>query len=522
MKAKAAAALAIAVLTLLTYFQFPGHSYLTQDTQIYVPILEHLWNPSVLTRDILVQQPHVAFTVYDEVALALQWLTHAGFHDILAAQQLVFRGLGLWGIYLVAISVLASTRLALLTAAIFALGAEVPGPAVLVTEYEPSPRAFAIPLIFLAIGLIAHRRYKWAGAAAALAFVYHPPSAIAFYAALIFIPHARVALWSLPVAVALLLLAAHFQVGIHERQVFFSRVTPQLEFLQRLRAPYNWVSIWWPAQWKQYALVGGVCCAALWRIRLALSPEISTMFLCLVGIGIVSIPTSFLLLEILKWGLMPQLQPTRMLLFVIAVAVLSSSLAACAAARAGRWIEAFAWFAFTFAVPMHARIDTLPTSAVALTAVLLALIACASVSHRLITPVAVLAGFFAIPVLAHIHNYPRLDTPDLRALSAWARTATPRDAVFLFPAPPKNLEPGVFRSEALRAIYVDWKGGGQVNYLKDLGEEWWSRYQATVLLTPIDLPEYARLGIDFVVLQHPLERPAVFSNGSYSVYRTAP
>jgi hypothetical protein len=49
--------------------------------------------------------------------------------------------------------------------------------------------------------------------------------------------------------------------------------------------------------------------------------------------------------------------------------------------------------------------------------------------------------------------------------------------VFLFADRGKSLDSGIFRSEALRAIYVDWKGGGQVNYLPEPGLEWWSRWQ---------------------------------------------
>ena len=70
-----ATAAACAALALLTFFQFPGHTWLQQDTQIYVPILEHLRDPAVLRNDILVQQPHVAFTLYDETALALRAVT---------------------------------------------------------------------------------------------------------------------------------------------------------------------------------------------------------------------------------------------------------------------------------------------------------------------------------------------------------------------------------------------------------------------------------------------------------------
>ena len=104
-------------------------------------------------------------------------------------------------------------------------------------------------------------------------------------------------------------------------------------------------------------------------------------------------------------------------------------------------------------------------------------------------------------------------------LSAWARAHTDRDAVFVFPGAGRSLAPGIFRSDAQRAVYVDWKGGGQVNYLKDLGEQWWFRWRQTRDFQPADLPQYAASGIGYVVLALPLPRTAQFQNSSYLVYQ---
>src|SRR4051794_36661550 len=142
MKPAATAACCVA-LALVTFFQFPGHTWLQQDSQIYVPILENLRDPGVLRNDLLVQHPHVAFTLYDEVALAIRSVTGAGFHGVLAAQQIATRALGIWGLLLMAEALGLAFMPALLVAAICSLGALIPGPAVLTFEYEPTPRAFA-------------------------------------------------------------------------------------------------------------------------------------------------------------------------------------------------------------------------------------------------------------------------------------------------------------------------------------------------------------------------------------------
>src|SRR5436305_12203229 len=101
MKHIATASLCLA-LALLTFYQFPGHTWLQQDTQIYAPILEHLRDPGVLRNDIVVQQPHLAYSLYDEVAIGLRAVTGLGFHEVLAAQQLAARARGGWWLLLLA------------------------------------------------------------------------------------------------------------------------------------------------------------------------------------------------------------------------------------------------------------------------------------------------------------------------------------------------------------------------------------------------------------------------------------
>ena len=162
-------AVAVIALTLLGYFQFPGHTYLQSDTQIYVPILERLWDPAVLGQDLVAREPHVSFTVYDEVALLLRRLTGLEFRPILGLQHVVFRALGILGVFLLAGALGLSTRPALLVAAWFSLGATVAGVSVLVFEYEPVPRGFAVPLLLLALGLAARGWDVSAGIAAAAA-----------------------------------------------------------------------------------------------------------------------------------------------------------------------------------------------------------------------------------------------------------------------------------------------------------------------------------------------------------------
>ena len=533
-------AAAIGILTLLTWLQFPGHTWLQQDSQIYAPILEHIWDPSALRNDILVERPHVAFTLYDEVAVALRAISGLDFRTILAIEQLITRALGIWGVYLIATACDLPAALALLAAAIFSLGATIPGPAVLTFEYEPTPRALAVPLLFCAIGFAAHGRDFAAGILASLAFLIHPPTVYPFwtvYFVLTLWPgkpenmRRRLSGWiPLLCATVLLLIAARYQAGIGETQLFFARLDPLQEKLQRTRASYNWISMWGADLIRQYVFLYAMSLLAFLRLR-NVPLDLQFFLAGMPLVGILSMPVSYMLLEKMQWALIPQFQPMRAVLLVTAFAGILASIAGCRAAVERRLVEAVLWFALAYLIPSQTRVLTVPTWNRALVIVALACAAAASVwagSRRRWGREAIaftaIAAFFAIPGLGRVKNYPKLANPELEQLAQWARSSTPKDAVFLFPGAGRDLYPGMFRAEALRAVYVDWKGGGQVNYLKELGEQWWRRWQLTMApgFHPQDVDRYAQLGIDYLVLvpKDRLREPQpVFENARFVVYR---
>ncbi|MCX6593430.1 MAG: hypothetical protein NTZ56_18095 [Acidobacteria bacterium] len=462
-------ALAIAVLTLLQFLYLPGHTYLQSDTQIYVPVFEHLLDPGVLAQDLLVTGAHLTFTIYDEVSIGLKRLTGADFEWVLQGQQLLFRALGLVGVFLIGRAAKLPDWAALLVAAISGAGATIMGPAVLSVEYEPVPRGYAIGLLLFSMGLAAHGHWLAAGAAGSIAVLYHAPAVWPFWlAALVFAR--RMKLW-LPLVAAggLLALLASQQVGIQEHQNLFSRLAEDHAQLQIMRASYNWVSVWGAQYAWHYPVACVVCLVALWR----LGPEFPLRRLMglMVLIGLFTLPASYLLLEQVRWTLMPQLQPMRALLYCILFGVI---LAGLAAYRTRGW-ERVLWLAIAL---YPAAVQKLP---------------------------------------------PPIETPALRELTQWARQSTPAGAVFLFPEEGRRLAPGVFRARALRALYVDWKAGGQVNYFPVYSREWWRRWNEMLVpsFTPERVPLMASRGIDYLVVSKTklLGLTPTWSNTAYTVYR---
>ena len=512
---------ALALLTLVNWQYFPGHTWLQSDTQIYVPIFERLEDPTALPNDIVATRPHTSWTIYDEVTLGLRAATGLGFEEVLFAQQILFRFLGLLGVFLLAHSCGLRTAGALFVAATFGLGAVINGPAVLTFEYEPVPRGFAVMLLMAAIGFGSKERWNVAEVLAGVATLYHPPTTAPFWACTLLwwlvrrdaYERLRLLAWALGAAVVLLI-SAQMQEGTTETQKLFGRVDQHLETLQRLRGAYNWVGMW-PASWFwQYPFLFAVVVGAWWRLKATLSPKVKWFSLALPLFGLAMMPVSYLLLDVGKWILVPQYQPARAVLFVTAFAVILASVAGWRAASCKRWWEAAGWMFIVYAVPVNGRVlelfygvgDSLILKRLL---IVLALAGAASVLAWLVqtrAPAAVVIAMalplILLPTLAQVRNYPNLHEPDLYELAAWARANTAKDAVFQFADAGHSLAPGIFRAEAIRTLYVDWKSGGQVNMLRKFAVEWGDRWKAVKQAEPpiMMLEQYAALGIDYVVV----------------------
>jgi len=529
------AALSLAAFTLLGYSVFPGRTWLQSDTQIYAPILERQFDPALFARDEIALRPHVKFTFYDEIAVALRRWTGAEFREALAAQQLVFRAIGVTGAFLAALALGLPAPGALAAAGLFGLGAVINGPAVLTLEYEPVPRGFAVLALMLALGLAMHRRWMWAGFVAVIATLYHPTTSAPFWVCLLLhwrYAHDRregIALeLSVAAAAAGLAVIALLQPFGADRQVMLGRIPPELEQIQKYRGAYNWISLW-PAGWLwQYPMLAVAGLAAWRRLRGWMRPEARFLSAALIGYGLAMIPLQWLLLDIGKWVLMPQFQPARAVLWVAVMAELLAMAAAWKAAVEKRWTEAAAWLLLAFLLPAAGAAPIVELwkhperlAAAAATAGL----AFTGARWPRLAAVAAMAAFLVIPRVGRLELHPKLHSPELDDLAAWARASTAKDDVFLFADAGRRLEPGVFRARALRALYVDWKSGGQANLLRDYGYEWKRRWEAVREARPplLGLEEYARLGIDWIVVSPdnaPAGTPPAYRNARYAVFST--
>ena len=518
---------ALVALALLGFFVFPGHTYLQSDTQIYIPIFERMENANLYARDILVGTAHIGLTIYDETAIGLHRLTHGSFEDVLAVEQIAFRVLGLWGVFLIATSCGLSDAAALLMAACYGLGATIVGPAVLSVEYEPVPRGFAVALVLLAVGLLMHGRYTWACTAASVGFLYHSPATIPFWI-LFCVLVVRGRRWRslLPLAAATAVLALTFtaQRSLLRPQPFLAIIDSEWEQVIRMRTAYDWIGEWPSGSVFVVGLYCVVALAALWRIRGATHITQRLILGAFPLIGLASIAASWVLLDVCKWAVMAQVQPARAALFTIVFAQLNCGLAGLLAVKDRRWQESLLWFAPVFLPPVISQPlgATFPQLA---TVGLLTLIAVSMFTRVrwLAAPAIAVAGCWAIPHLAHTINYPTLHSVELNEISAWARTHTPEQAMFVFPGSGRNLDQGVFRAKSLRGLYIDWKAGGQVNYFRDFALEWRKRW-AELSGGKLTADDWRTRGVDYLIYSgarnEQLGLP-VYENSDYRVYRIA-
>ena len=512
---RALAALSLLVITAFSFFVFPGHTYLEQDTQIYVPILENQWS-GALANDLIVQYPHVSFTLYDELTNGLRWLTHLPLQFVLEGQQLFFRVAGFAGIFLIALSFGLDWYAAILVTALWTLGATIQGPAVLTIEYEPTPRSFAVPLLLLAVGLALRNRYAWAGAASACAVLLHAPTTWPFLLVAALFVIAKPRSWMVlvcPLLALILLTGIGLVQSSAEHQNFFVRLPPAQEALQRMRASYSYVSTWWKDWVWQYEFFAVVAVAGLWRSRAARAHWI--WLGGLVVTAILSVPLSWLLLEQMHLSIVPQVQPARALLFVTSTAVLMAAVTGAKALASGRKIEAALCFLFCMFVSVHANFLEWAGWRIACVLIASAVILCV-----LMPPSRLVAALLMPLVVAYggaVSLHGDSGTPDLRNLAEWARVNA--HGVYLFPQAGRDHAPGWFRAHSLQPLYVDWKGGGQVNYLRGFSEQWGTRWQQVNSRGSV-AERYYDLSIDYLVYPHPVSASAhlVFHNSSWWVY----
>lgn len=519
----------LALLAAASALVFPGRTYLQSDTQIYIPLFEHLKDPSLLQRELILEGAHLSYTIYDEVTLALNRWTGLDFEWVLLAQQCLFRFVGTVGAFLLARACGLSSWASWVVSGVVWMGAFVYGPAIITTEYEPVPRGYAVGLAVFALGARAAGWSAWlAGAALGVAVLYHAPAVWP-----ILLVAALVRDWKMlgPVAVSagLLFMSGKMQVGVVQAQPFFSVISEEHRKIQMMRAPYNWLELWLPRYFWTFVLTGGLALLAERRLRGTLPLLVRPYLRWLPWIGVATIPLSYLLLERMGWALFPQMQPMRAMLYCHLLCQWLGAIVAMQEMRERRWVQGALWLLLPLSLAFRGDLllftEAKVWGQVVLTLALFGVcwLATQSYAQRLAPALLLVPYLFAwkgdgAPA--------KLETPDLSATAQWARAQTDKDAMFFFPDLGRKPEPGIFRARAARAVYACWKQGGQVNYFEGYAKKWHERW-TTLLAKGHAAMDYANLrerGIDYLVLtkDQPKENlPEVFRapGGAYRVYQ---
>lgn len=527
----------VAALTALGYFVFPGHTYLQTDTQIYVPMMERIYNPVLFTEDPMISRPHLALTAYDEIAIGLRNYAGLDFEHGLKLQHFLFRGCAVTGLLLITLRLGLGMPGAFLAVALVILNSG--GLGMPITDLDPVARSFAFGLFLLCIGLSVEGYFVAAGIASAVGFLIHPTTMAPFFGAIPFVLMRRAArpilLAPMLVAAMIMALLMHFQTGGTEPIEFFRRLDPFQEDLQRRLMSMNFVSEWDVKLIVDCMLESLAAAAAFWRIRDRLKSPLREWLWALAGVGILSIPFSWIVTDHIHWVMAGPWGPTRALVFVVLPATLLSAACGIFAAQRRAWWEAVLWLGVAVALPVKDLLATWFVNAWLVVLVLMLVgfsIAGIWLADRTRSATLIAAGvlpFVAFGVSGLVPPPNPVDSPELRELAAWAKEHTPETSVFLFADEGAYGGSGPFRARALRSVYVDYEGRALVNYFPRFSTEWAQRWRdvhmGRWLVKPEDFPELAERHIDFVVLKkdHAIAmRPAEFSNSNYVVYRVIP
>src|SRR5207237_9124305 len=91
-------------------------------------------------------------------------------------------------------------------------------------------------------------------------------------------------------AAVVLMIAARYGAARGDTQALFTRLDAHAEELQRMRASYNWISIWW-LQWIcHYAILYAATVLAYWRVRTHVPQALRFFLIGLPLLGMLSMP----------------------------------------------------------------------------------------------------------------------------------------------------------------------------------------------------------------------------------------
>jgi len=432
-------------LCLIAWFEFsyfPGHNYFGPASQVYVAALEHLKNPGFLSRDLAATHPNFGLTVYDEVTLLLTHVSHSNIQRVLWTEHFLARAAGLFGLVLLSRALGLRIWHAVALAATINLGTYLPGAGIWLFDPEPVPRAFSFGPFLLALGLFARGHILMAGFFAGCALLldqaFAAPLWIILVLAFVFDrklrPHLRPLVPVLLVFVLLLANLAQLQQGTPDSRVTFASVSAPLVQIIQYRSPELWITLWQSKWIYVYLGLFTLFVWALTRLWTVLNRQTRWLLLLLAVTSVLSIPASAVLVDELHSAAVLSAAPLHQLAILALLTWILCATAAVRACYGRRWREAACW----------------------------------------VVPVLLLF----LPTVGK--PYRRSPGPNVNELAAWARMNTWGSSVFLFPEIGKSSVGGLFRAEAMRALWVDWAGGAAISHYPKLAPEWFLRWRSSM------------------------------------------
>jgi hypothetical protein len=504
--------LLLATLSLCTLL-IHGYHPLAEDGGLYVAGVQLTLDPTLFPHYTVFVSEHLHFSIFAPTLAFIVRLTHLSLAWVLLLTDLF----SLWLTFYAARKILQRT-IANQIAQLAGLGLlaafwtlPIAGTSLLLMDPYVTARSLSTPLSLLAFAFALDfrptlRPLFYSALCLILAAAFHPLMAAYAFAFILVLRlthlRKRHLAWTLLTLAALALAATLHLLAPNE--------TPAIVAAEKSRY------YWFLSQWQWFELLGlagpiAVLAALLNRFRKRSDPRSDiAATLCRAGIAIGCIATLIVLLfahESSRAHLVARMQPLRVFLLIYAVMTL----------LLGATLTQFALEARARAHSTTARLALTSLPAI----LLLALAATMFAVQRNTFP-----------------NSRHLELPWLAARNPWsqaflwARTNTPRDALFALDAKYVN-EDGedaqTFRATALRSALPDFsKDGGEAAITPALAEQWQQGADAQINLSKesdtIRDTRLLPLGVTWMVLHStaPTTHPCPYNNGSIKVCRLTP
>lgn len=240
-------------LSILSLFIFLGYQVGVQDQKIYIPLILNEIDKTTLIKDFLLfgNSNPTNRMMFDELIIFVMKITHLNLYQIFFVLTIISRTIFCYSLIKI-VQYFTKSKIFSLISPIFIMNnLTVYGTATVIFDNFLIPRTLVLPLGFVSIGLLLHRKIIFSAIVLAIAFLLHPPTALIFIPLFYFEILLRIrttkkiefdTIVSATIPVVAFVLLNVFSSAV--RVDYFSTIDTEFEKILRFGVPYIFITNW--------------------------------------------------------------------------------------------------------------------------------------------------------------------------------------------------------------------------------------------------------------------------------------